>query len=203
MSWIAMQNSYLRTVIEKKEASNTQAGLEDYSRHLVALLAGDKPGEASARRLAQRLAEAEHAARIGKQRYVSEIAIADAFNHLMRSMRGRDGAEIKTTAERVHWMREWNDRISPVLSSVEAHALECLPGEAVFTLVMLKNNNGKAGPAPKGRLSDEPPSKGGKLVARTVHCNQFADGLLDRYARTHWRWQTARLYGRVLREMGI
>jgi len=203
MSWIAMRNSYLRTVIEKKEASSTPAGLEDYAQHLVDLLTGDKPGKASAHRLSQRLAEAELAARDGRRGYVSESAIADAFNNLMRAVRGRDGAEIETTAQQVHWMREWNDRFSPMLSSVEAHASECLPGEAVFTLVMLLNGNSKIGPAPKERFSDAPPSQPGYVGVGISHENQKSRGLLNRYARTHWRWQSTRLYGRVLREMEI
>jgi hypothetical protein len=204
MSWIAMQNSYLRTVIEKMEASKTQAGMEDYAQHLVALLvAGDKPGKACVRRLSQRLAEAEQAARDGRQGYVSESAIADAFNNLMSAVRGRDGAEIQTTAEHVHWMREWNDRFSPVLSLVETHASECLPGEAVFTLVMLQTSNGVVGPAPKERFSEEPPTEHGHLRAGKSDGRRDAGCLLNRYARTHWRWQTARLYGRVLRKMGI
>ncbi|HTV03820.1 MAG TPA: hypothetical protein VME86_00520 [Acidobacteriaceae bacterium] len=193
MSWFARTNPYLRTVVEKKEASGIRAGLEDYAHHLIRLLAGDKPGEVNVNRLSRRLAKAELAARDGKQGYVSEAALADAFNNLMCAVRGHDGAEIQTTVERVHWMREWNDRFSPVLSSVEAHASECLPGEAVFTLVMLLNGNSKIGPAPKGRFSDEPPSKPGRLEAKTSHENQEAQGLLGRYARTHWRWQTARL----------
>lgn len=193
MSWIARTNPFLYTVIEKEEAANTTAGFEDYSHHLIKLLAGDRAGKANA----------EQATRDGKRGYVSETAIAEAFNDLMRKVQGRDGAEIRTSAEDVHRMRGWDDRISPALSSVETHPSACLPGEAMFTLVMLLNNNGAAGPAPARPLSDKPPAKPGRLEIRTVSGRQNAQGLLDRYVNTHWRWQTASLYGRVLKDMGI
>lgn len=98
MSWVAKNLVYLRTMIEKQEASGTAAGLEDYALHLVTLLVGDRIREAGKNRLSQWLAEAELAARDGKRRYVPESAIADAFNSLMRAARGRDGAEIRTSA---------------------------------------------------------------------------------------------------------
>lgn len=203
MSWVARNLLYLRTVIEKKEASSTAAGLEDYSRHLVTLLVGDRTSKSNRDRLARRLTEAELAARDGKRGYVSESAIVDAFNSLMRAVRGRDGAEIRTSVEYVHRVRGWADRISPVLSSVETHASECLPGEAVFTLVTLVNSNGVVGLAPNGRFGEEPPPRAGRLIAFTARSNETAVGLSSRYARTHWRWQSGRLYGRVLKDMGI
>jgi len=203
MSWVARTLPYLRTVIEKREASNTQAGLEDYSHHLMTLFAGDRTSKANLDKMSKRLAGAEIAARNGERGYVSEGAIADAFNDLMRQVRGRDGAEIRTTVEYVHRMREWDDRISPALSSVETHPSECLPGEALFMLVMLVSSNGAVGPAPEGRFSEEPPSKPGYLVAGKSDGRRVARILLDRYARKHWRWQSARLYGQVLRDMGI
>lgn len=88
MSWVAKNLVYLRTMIEKQEASGTAAGLEDYALHLVSLLVGDSTSKSNRDRLSRRLAEAELAARDGKRRYVPESAIADAFNSLMRAARG-------------------------------------------------------------------------------------------------------------------
>lgn len=206
MSWVARTLPYLRTVIEKKEASNTPAGLEDYSHHMMTLLTGDttrRIRKASFDRLSRRLAMAEMTARDGKRGHVSESAIAEAFIGLMCRVRGRDGVEIRTSVEDVHRMREWLDRISPMLSSVETHPSECLPGEALFTLVMLRTSNGVVGSAPKGRLNEEPPTKPGYVVAGKIDGKRDAQSLLSQYERTHWRWQVARLYRRILKDMGI
>lgn len=59
------------------------------------------------------------------------------------------------------------------------------------------------GPAPEGRFGEEPPPRAGRLVAFTARSNEAAAGRLTRYARTHWRWQSGRLYGRVLKDMEI
>ena len=130
---------------KEAEIADTPRGAEAYSKHLIKMLVGNEMGDDFVSTLAVRLAAADLSARRIDRGFVDERTVADAFNELMKRLRGRGSFTIMTDAATVHRLRLGISRASPTLTTVSAHTSTCLPCEAVFLIALLVTNNGAIG----------------------------------------------------------
>lgn len=148
--------------------------------------------------LARRLALSDQAAQRDPRRYVSETAVAAAFNGLMAQILDKHATPIRTDAQTVHSLREVLVDNSSALTSVKEHPTSCLPDEAVLLLYLLIFNNGRLISVPGGQ------QVGAALSA--AYAEQAANDAyikLDEYLTAHWRATNMALFNKLLYNMGI
>jgi hypothetical protein len=121
-------------------------GIHKYSEDLIGLIVSNPANDDSTRQLANRfadrLANAEQAARTGNGKVVPEVAVAKAFNDLMYEI----GAppSMRATVASVHGFRDHaaSIKVFPALLSADRNGSNCNPGEAVFLLSLLLSDSG-------------------------------------------------------------
>lgn len=155
----------LDALSKEAEAAGTPNGAEVYSKHLIKLIVGNVMGDEFVSARASRLAAVDLLARRGKREYVDERSVADAFNELMKKVRGHGGRTIMTDAATVHRLRLGISRASPALTTVSAHASSCLPSEAVLLIALLITSNGVIGEPPSPGSAQEPRVTTGRHVS--------------------------------------
>ncbi|MGH9604930.1 MAG: hypothetical protein ACRD3N_04445 [Terracidiphilus sp.] len=138
---VSSSRSIVDTLNTEAQA-NDQDGIHVYCEHLVRLLVNESVSKETVTSLTDRLAIAERAARRGERPLVSETEVAAAFNNLM----GEIGApkELRTDAPMVHRFRVGPLSRSDVshLITLNTNGANCNPGEAVFLLYLLIQDNG-------------------------------------------------------------
>jgi hypothetical protein len=134
------------TLNREAEASDP-AGVQEYSRHLIGILLGERAGTAYAGSVSDRLARAELMARSGKRNPISEETIARAFNDLMRRVDAPKS--LSADVQAVDKARRAFEKEMPAVISREKNAASCNPGEAVWVLAMLLENIGSNPPQPE------------------------------------------------------
>ena len=192
-------------LFNQEAAASDPAGIHKYSEDLIGLVVPNPEGADSVRQftnhLADRLANAEQAARARDGKLIPEAAVVKAFNDLMQEI----GAppSMRASAETVSGFREHAASIEafPSLFSADRNGTNCNPGEAVFLLFLLLSDNGvlhernlddslillgmKPQPGPpaikeSGGLSGgpEPMGASGLLAWYSLHHNLKADMVL-------------------------
>lgn len=153
-------NNIFFCLFNQEAAANDAAGIHKYSRDVVDLILpnlwtyGRSPsgrmeafenellGEKYAAKLAERLAQAEQAAREGNGKLVPVSNVVQAFSDLMNGV----GAppSVRTDEVSVQKFREHAAAIKafPALFSADRNRTNCNPGEAVFILGLLIMYNG-------------------------------------------------------------
>jgi len=123
--------------------ANDQDGIHAYCEHLVRLLVNESVSKETITLLTDRLAITERAARRGERPLISETEVATAFNNLMSEIGVPE--ELRTDTPMVHRFRVGPLSRSDVsnLITLNANGPDCNPGEAVFLLYLLIQNNGK------------------------------------------------------------
>jgi hypothetical protein len=152
--------------LNREAAATDSAAIRVYSKHLVSFLPRNLSGPDGAaaniylNSFSDRLANAEKSARQGKRKLISEEAIAEAFNDLMR----QTGAppSLKADLESVKLARKGWEKKLPAIISREKNGTYCNPGEAIWVLSILIGNIGAHYPLPlhPGEpqvLGDRPP----------------------------------------------
>lgn len=189
----------LDALSKEAEVADTPKGAEAYSMHLINLLVGNQMGDDFVSTQASRLATVDLLARRGEREYVDESSVADAFNELMKKVRGLGGKAFMTDAASVHRLRLGISRASPALTTVSVHASSCLPSEALFLIVLLITNNGTIGePLPPGSA---PELRG--TTGRRVSANAEARLLLVNFLRTHPHSKDVRLFDVLAKYVGF
>jgi hypothetical protein len=131
----------------QEAAATNSVGIHKYSEDLVgAILPNPTDDEAVRRllsRLADRIANAEQAARSGNGRLVPEATVVKSFNSLMREVGAP--SSLRTDEAALHGFREHAISIKAfhMLFSADRNGTSCNPGEAVFLLSLLISNEGK------------------------------------------------------------
>jgi hypothetical protein len=200
--------SPIDSLIAKAKAAGTKEGARAYSEYLIKMLVPTKKtGNAYSSALSRRLVMADLAAREGKQSWVPEGSVAQAFNDLIKQaadtsggLAGASGRAIQTNASVVHQLRLRLYNGSPYLSSVDSRSSECLPSEAMLLMQQLLLTDGT------GMLSDpsstpEPLRPGEvRLTSRNF---PTADSLVSRYVVSHSRSETVKLYDNLAHNLGF
>jgi hypothetical protein len=202
------QNLFCQLNLEAE--SSGPADIHKYSQDLVELIVPQPAGEESARqltdRLADRLAKAEQAVRVGNGDLVSETTVVQAFNDMMRDI----------GAPRSYWASEEN------LHSFRAHALaiaafpslltagrnssNCSPGEAVFLIHLLISNNGQL---PDHLLDDVVANTNAPVTVPAansiapVSVHHGAEGLIFSFSAQRNRQAVSRLFEGMAKTMGF
>lgn len=192
--------SLIDSLIAKAKAAGTKEGARDYSEYLIKMLVPTKKtGIAYSRALSRRLAVADFAAREGKQGWVPESSVAQAFNDFMKQAAdasggpaGTSGRAIQTNASVVHQLRLRLYNGSPYLSSVDSHSSECLPSEAMLLMQQLFLTDGTA----------PEPLRPGEVTA-TIRHFPSADSLVSRYVLSHSRSESVKLYDNLAHNLGF
>jgi hypothetical protein len=198
---------------QRAEASDA-AGIHKYSEDVIGMLLFDPMAKDSVRQLtgdlADRLADAEQAARAGRRRLVPEAAVVQAFNDLMQKI----GAQptIRANEASMRSFREHAVAIKafPALFSAGRNGTNCNPGEAVFLLYLLMSNNGvlyerSLDTAQEMMQSYNQLSRGGGMVGRMVSVPEVPDAqrLLTLYVLNHNRQTTALLFNNLTGTLGF
>jgi hypothetical protein len=194
------RSALIKPLIERAKSASTEEGANSYAAALTALLVSARPGRKYVKQFTHRLASADLAARIGKQGWVSESAVARAFDDLMGQTAPPPSEQIKTDVSIVHRLRFSLYNTSPDLSSVSSHDDKCLPSEAVFVIALLLWNNGAVS-ALSGSIPT-PTSKGGYVAVR-FSGGPDARTQLSRYLATCSRPQVVSLYDRLAQTIGF
>lgn len=193
-------HSFVGPAIAKAKVADTEKGALAYAADLTSFVVSDRPGKSYVKKFARRLASADLAARHGNQGWVSESAVAQAFNELMEQVAASPAQLIKTDVSVVHRLRFSLYNTSPDLSTVTSHEDKCLPSEAVFVIALLMWNNGAVS-ALSGSVPP-PTSKGGYVAVR------FSGGpdarlLLSRYLAASSHRQMVNLYDHLAQTIGF
>jgi len=190
----------LDALSKEAEVAGTPNGAELYSKHLIKLIVGNVMGDKFVSARASRLATVDLLARRGKREYVDERSVADAFNELMKKVRGHGGRTIMTDAATVHRLRLGISRASPALTTVSAHASSCLPSEAMLLIALLITNNGVIG---------EPPSPGNTPELRVTTgrhvsaANADASLLVVNFLGSHSHSEDVRVFDVLAKYVGF
>jgi hypothetical protein len=182
----------VNSLIEEAGAADSQEGRKVYADDLARLLVDGEVGSAYIDAFSLRLALAELMARHGKRKWVPEGVVAQAFNDLMKQVTEPSNKPLQTDASVVHRLRLSLDNTSPDLSTVQSHREDCLPSEAVLTMLLLLANNGAA-----GRLLPDPLASKVGYVTANAPSGPDARALLSRYLATHSRSESMALYEHV------
>ncbi len=143
-------------LFNREAAASDSAGIHKYSEDLVGAIVPNPVGDGSVRRLtdhlADRLANAEQAARAGNGRLIPEAAVVKAFNDLMQEIGAP--SSMRASEASVHGFREHAVAIKafPALFTAARNGANCYPGEAAFLLYLLTSDNGML---LKGNLDSE------------------------------------------------
>lgn len=178
-------SSPVAVLIAEASNANSQAGSLQYAKHLTRMFVMPQTGPAFLAQFTRRLAAADLAARQGKHRWVPESAVAQAFNDFMQRI--SPGTALHTDAATVHRLRVTLAAVSPELSAVASHPVDCLPSEAIDVMLQLVSHNGQAEPS-----AQNPLPLGASAVA-----------LLGRYARTHTTAGNAAAYESIAQLFGF
>jgi len=201
-------------LFNQEAAATDPAGIHKYSEDLIGLIVPNPAGEDSVRqfanRLADRLANAERAARAGNGKLVSEAAVVKAFNDLMQEV----GAppSMRASEVSVHRFREHaaSTNTFPALFSADRNGTNCNPGEAVFLLSLLLSDNGVL---LEGNLDsavalmqrDGRRNGGGSSfgVGQMEALGSSASGLLSSYSSHHNLNATVAIFDRAADTLGL
>lgn len=126
--------------LNKEALASDPAGIRGYSEHLVRLLPIGAAGPACVSSFSDRLAKAEESSRQGKRKLISEEAIAEAFNDLMRQTAAT--SSFKADVAEVEKSRLGFENELPTIITASKNGRYCSPGEAVWVLGMLIENVG-------------------------------------------------------------
>jgi hypothetical protein len=179
-----------RVVIEgldREAAIDTPQGIDQYSKHLIELLLGERAARLEPGVLNQRLARAEAMARNGKRRPIPYSIVAEAFNQMMQTISAPDS--MRTTEEQVGALRTSLATVAPHLISIKTNRTACSPGEALFLIFQLVTNDGAAqgettapSPLPRMEIRSAPRPSALALLSRflgTRTPNESRQLLLD------------------------
>ena len=202
----------LYCLFNQRAAASDPAGIHEYSEHLIGrivpnLMAKNFLGQLR-NDLADRLAKAEQAARAGDGRLVPEAAVVKAFNDLMQEI----GAppSVRASEASVHGFREHAASIDafPALFSAGRNGANCNPGEAVFILSLLIEDNGllyeKNLDVQKEMM--QPPKEKGKWQGGGALAEERGPDLwwlLSSYPSNHNRNATVALFNHVADTLGF
>jgi len=194
------RTSPITLLIGKAKAAGTKEGARAYSEHLIKMFVYPQVGNAYIRALSRRLAMADLTAREGKRSWIPEGSVAQAFNDLMKQAADNSGRPLETNASVVHQLRLALYSGSPHLSSVDSHSFECLPSEAILVIVQLFVTDGAAtrpdlSPTPRAHRAGEVTIRGRKFPT--------ARSLVFRYAASHSRSETVKLYDNLAHNLGF
>lgn len=213
---------------DQEARASDVAGIHAYSDDLTWFLVRDRVDSDYRRRLTDRLAKAQEAAREGKGRLIPESDVVRVFNDMMHRIRAPRDIRADENAMRAFRQQSINVPSLPALFSASRNGTDCNPGEAVFLLYTLIVYNGVppkdlfiqvkrlrdlyAGtPHPVLRLL--PPVEGhlgdggfGATLVETVGPPspvEDAAGLLSSYAYKHNHQATSKLFDRVAQAFGF
>jgi hypothetical protein len=213
-------------LLNQEAATSDPAGIYKYDRDLVDLVLpnqwtyGRSPsgkaeefeheflGDDYAAKLADRLSQAEQAARTGNGRLVPEASVVKAFNDLMQGIGAPPSVRAHTLS--VHEFREHAASIKafPALFSADRNGTNCNPGEAMFLLYLLIYNDGH----PSERLLDWSAAMeqgGSQSLAQGLFTSgvprpkKDARNMISDYSSQHQRSANIRLFDRVVRALGF
>lgn len=190
--------STFRTLVESAEAAHTEDGVTEYSKQLAALLLPSSMSGGYVGRLSKRLASAEMQARNGQRNYIPESSIAEAFNYLMENVEKGANHPARTDRSGIHDLRKTLFDLSPFLSSVNTHAHDCLPSEAVLLVAMLISNNGTLG---NSTIDHNAVLKPGDVSGQIVHGDSRSR--INRYMISHSGRTRRRLYDNLFKKLGV
>ena len=218
----------LYCLFNQEAAATDPAGIHKYSRDLVDLILpnqwtyGRSPsgrmeeyqteflGEKYANKLADRLVHAEQMARAGNGKLVPEAAVAKAFNDLMQGIGAPPSWRANDAS--VHGFREHATAIHAfsTLFSADRNGTNCNPGEAVFILSLLLEDNGVLyngnldTQAELMQWNGRQAARGwGFGVAHMEAANSSASQVLSLYPRDHGQAATIALFNRVISTLGL
>ncbi|MFP5206246.1 MAG: hypothetical protein ACLGSH_12890 [Acidobacteriota bacterium] len=205
-------------LFNQEAAARNPAGIHKYSEDLIGLLVPNPSGDGSIRqiadRLANRLSNAEKAARVGDGRLVPEAAVVKAFNDLMNAIGAP--ASIRASEASVHEFRDHAASLEafPALLSADDNGSNCNPGEAVFLLYLLISGNGilHGGNLDGAQALIQMNSQGIEsygtarmegLGLSAMEPDSSASGLLSSYPSHHSRNATIALFNHVAGMLGF
>ena len=191
------RNPWANSLSAYAQRADSPAGDLNYARELICMM-GPHISCSSLSELAHRLASADQAARHDPRKYVSESAVAAAFNRLMAPVPHDSAAPFQTDARTVHRMRRVLADNFPALTSVKEHPTSCLPDEAVLLVFLLIFDNGRVVVVPRGQ----------SLLAaeNSMLAEDAADDAqmhLDHYLAAHWKITNRAIFSRLLQDLGI
>jgi YD repeat-containing protein len=131
-----------RSLVDTLNAEAQADDVHPYCEHLIRILVGDSVSKGTINSLTDRLASAENAARRGERPPISEAEVAAAFNNMMSQIGAPE--ELRTDASMVHRFRVGPLSRSDIsyLITLDRNGANCNPGEGVFLLYLLIQNNG-------------------------------------------------------------
>jgi len=190
-------NAWSHSLSVDAQRAAEPAGDLNYATELIGMM---KPyvSQGDFARLARRLASADQAARHDSRKYISETAVAAAFNRLMAPVPHNNATPFSTDAQTVHNMRWILAGNSPALTSVKEHPASSLPDEAVLLVSLLILNN--------GRLATVAPGQTLLSAENAMLAEEAADDAqvkLDQYLAGHWKWTNMAIFSKLLGDMGI
>ncbi len=204
-------------LFNREAAASDSAGIHKYSEDLVGAIVPNPVGDGSVRRLtdhlADRLANAEQAARAGNGRLIPEAAVVKAFNDLMQEIGAP--SSMRASEASVHGFREHAVAIKafPALFTAARNGANCYPGEAAFLLYLLISNDGviyeknldvalvEMNVQPRAQLGN-PPSEGGGSAFR-IERGPDSWRLLSLYSLHHNHRATFALFDQMADLLGF
>jgi len=179
----------LRHLIANAEAADTPDGSKAYAQQLAEMLISPRAGNLYIDAFTGRLFKADMLARRGEGQFISESAVAHAFNKLMSEVH----SPLRTDTNVVHALRNTLYALSPALGTVNSNSSECLPSEAVDLMAQLVEHNGSL---------EDPCSPSIPPGHRCVEKFNAAV-LISRYTQSHSPSRNAELFDHVAKIFGI
>lgn len=191
--------------LNQDSKANDSAGIHLYSEHLIQYFVPERAGHKYAESLSGRLAKSEQMARSGKGSLVPEAKVAQAYNDLMKQTGAPASRYSDETIVRRLRHFGWIADPSPALFSAHQNGANCNPGEAVFLLSMLIQNNGgpredpPSSPAPPAGV--KPPTT--RWFSQQITINPQAGAPPPSYFATHSRRDTIARFNAVAKTLGF
>lgn len=194
-------------LMNQEAASGSPASVHRYAADLVGLIVPDAAGKDYIDLMSERLAQAELKARKGEEKLIPETEVAAAYNELVQNIGAP--ASFDTSAEIIHRFRRHDIKVQadPALLTAGRNGDGCYPGEAVFLVYLLIENDGKL---PQRVLDDQVArvqfEQHGGYSAHSFGSFQRYHGvgaMLFAYAEHHGRRSTGRLFNVAFRPLGF
>lgn len=195
-------------MFNQEAAVSDPDGMQKYSADLLDLLVPDVAKGIDVSADASRLAQAEQVARAGKDKLVPELSVVQAFNWLI----SRIGAPptFRASEESLHDFRQHaaETKAFPALFSAGRNGANCTPGEAVFLLYLLIEEDGNlsvqnldlARRLAAGNVAPE--EARAVAVVRTAPAEGHLSGIYSAYAAHHRHQATGALLHNLTAELG-
>jgi hypothetical protein len=197
---------------QEAEASDS-AGIHKYSEDLIGLIVPNPAEQNSVRQLrsslADRLTNAEQAARTGRQKLVPEASVVKAFNELMQEIGAPQSLRTNETSVRNYREHAESIKAFPALFSAGRNGNNCNPGEAVFLLYLLMSDGGVLHESNldsaqiQTRRDFEKNMGRGSVAGGIVPIGSSASCFLSSYSLHHNRNATIALFNNLAATLGI